>query len=184
MNLDRAQTLVLNADYKPLSILPLSTWSWQDTITSILLDKVNVVHEYDDVVIRSASLSLKLPSVIALKHYVKTKHTPKFTRYNIFARDNFTCQYCDTKHSTPDLTFDHVIPKSKGGRTEWTNIVTSCRPCNWKKADYSCRDANMHPINKPTVPTNKQLSKTIHGRKYKSLHKTWLDYVYWDTDLV
>ena len=85
--------LVLNADFRPLSYYPLSLWSWQDTIKAVFLDRVNIVSEYDRVV-RSPSFEFRLPSVVSLKTYVKPSRTPAFTRFNVFLRDRFTCQYC------------------------------------------------------------------------------------------
>ena len=83
-------TLVLNADYQPLSYYPLSVWSWQDAIKAVFLKRVNIVAEYDEKV-NSPNLSIKLPSVIALKEYIRSKREPAFTRFNVFLRDDFTC---------------------------------------------------------------------------------------------
>jgi 5-methylcytosine-specific restriction endonuclease McrA len=81
---------------------------------------------------------MKLPSIIALKDYVPHNHIPAFTRFNVFLRDDFTCQYCyDKKFSTKELTFDHLIPRSKGGLTNWENVVTACSHCNWTKGSKS-----------------------------------------------
>ena len=85
--------LVLNADYQPLSYFPLSTWSWKDALKAVFLERVNVVSEYDQLV-RSPSVKLKLPSVVSLKDYVPLPDNVAFTRFNVFLRDKFTCQYC------------------------------------------------------------------------------------------
>ena len=87
------QTLVLNADYRPLSYHPLSLWSWKDAMSALLLDRVNLVESYDRVV-RSPSVEFRVPSVVALKRYITFNGRPAFTRYNIYLRDDFTCQYC------------------------------------------------------------------------------------------
>src|SRR3978361_2319444 len=122
--------LVLNADYRPLSYYPLSLWSWQDTIKAVFLERVVILEEYDRVV-RSAAFEMRLPSVVSLKTYIKPARNPAFTRFNVFLRDAFECQYCgDPK----DLTFDHVIPRSRGGRTTWEHVVTACRPCKLTKS--------------------------------------------------
>ena len=113
--------LVLNADFRPLSYFPLSLWSWQDVVKAVFLDRVNILSEYDHVV-RSPSFEMKLPSVIALKEFVPQSRRPAFTRFNVFLRDRFSCQYCDTRFPTQELTFDHVIPRSRGGRTSWSNL--------------------------------------------------------------
>src|SRR6202011_1324886 len=110
--------LVLNADFRPLSYFPLSLWSWQDAIKAVFMDRVSVLSEYE-VEVRSPSVTMRLPSVIALKDYIPSARRPAFTRFNVFLRDAFHCQYCGDRRPTPDLTFDHVIPRSRGGRTTW-----------------------------------------------------------------
>ena len=117
---------MLNADYRPLSYFPLSLWTWQDAIKAVFLDRVNIVSEYDRIV-RSPSFEMRLPSVVSLKTYVKPARYPAFTRFNVFLRDRFMCQYCGAKD---DLTFDHVVPRSRGGQTTWDNVVAACAPCN------------------------------------------------------
>ena len=96
--------LVLNADYRPLSYLPLSLWPWQEAIKAAFLDRVIVISEYDTVV-RSPSTEFRIPSVVVLKDYVKPARQAAFTRFNLFLRDEFTCQYCGARG---DMTFDHV----------------------------------------------------------------------------
>ena len=127
--------LILNADYQPISYFPLSLWSWQDSIKAVFLDRVNIIAEYESEV-RSSSFSMKIPSVIALKKYIPISKKPPFTRFNLFLRDNFTCQYCGDIFNSNELTFDHVIPKSKGGETKWENVVAACAKCNLKKVIY------------------------------------------------
>ena len=124
--------LVLNADFRPLSYFPLSLWSWQESIKAVFLDRVNIVSQYDRVV-RSPSFEMKLPSVIALKEFVPLNRRPAFTRFNVFLRDRFSCQYCGRCCPTHELTFDHVVPRSRGGRTTWSNVVTACQSCNLLK---------------------------------------------------
>ncbi len=90
------------------------------------------------------------PSVVSLKSYVKPSRTPAFTRFNVFLRDRFTCQYCGDHD---DLTFDHVIPRSKGGHTTWDNVVTACSPCNLLKGGHLPHEVQMYPAHKPVRPT-------------------------------
>ncbi|HHG89625.1 MAG TPA: HNH endonuclease, partial [Devosia sp.] len=104
-------TLVLNADFRPLSYYPLSLWSWQDAVKAVCLDRVNVISRYD-VVVHSPSMEIELPSVVSLRDYIRPSANPAFTRFNVFLRDRFCCQYCG---SPDELTFDHLIPRSRGG---------------------------------------------------------------------
>jgi len=123
--------LVLNADFRPLSYYPLSLWCWQDAIKAVFLDRVNIVANYEKAV-RSPSFEMLLPSVVSLKTYVKPSTNPAFTRFNVFLRDRFACQYCG---ANDDLTFDHLVPRSRGGQTTWMNVVAACSPCmccNWR----------------------------------------------------
>src|ERR1700744_1640517 len=106
-NLESCPALVLNADFRPLSYYPLSLWSWQDTVKAGFLDRVNIIALYDRVV-HSPTVQMQLPPVIALKDYVQADRPPAFTRFNVFLRDTFQCQYCGRKRSTQELTFDHL----------------------------------------------------------------------------
>jgi 5-methylcytosine-specific restriction endonuclease McrA len=174
-----APALVLNADFRPLSYYPLSLWPWQEVIKAVFLERVEVVSTYDQVV-RSPSFEMLLPSVVALKQYVVQDRPPAFTRFNLFLRDAFSCQYC---RSTDELTFDHVIPRSRGGRTTWENIVTACAPCNLVKGGRTPKEAGMTPLRRPVRPNMFELQE--HGRRFppNHLHESWLDFLYWDVEL-
>jgi len=171
--------LVLNADYRPLSYYPLSLWSWQDAIKAVFLERVNIVAEYDHIV-SSPSFSMRVPSVICLKDYVKPPRYPAFTRFNVFLRDRFECQYCGSQH---DLTFDHVTPRCHGGETTWENVVAACSPCNLRKGGMMPAVAHMWPRQKPVMPTVQDLHN--NGRLFppNHLHDSWLDFLYWDVEL-
>ena len=171
--------LVLNADFRPLSYFPLSLWSWQDAVKAVVMDRVNILSEYDTFV-RSPTTELRLPSVVSLKTYVKPSRHPAFTRFNVFLRDRFECQYCG---ATDDLTFDHLIPRSRGGQTEWTNIVTACSPCNLKKGGKMPKAAGMMPRQMPFQPSVHNLQE--NGRMFPPnyLHESWMDFLYWDVEL-
>ncbi|HQQ09725.1 MAG TPA: HNH endonuclease, partial [Novosphingobium sp.] len=110
-SLSDCPALVLNADYTPLSYYPLSLWPWQTAIKAVFLERVDIVASYAREV-HSPSWSMPIPSVIALRQYVKPNEFPAFTRFNLFLRDRFTCQYCGSPHQ---LTFDHVTPRRLGG---------------------------------------------------------------------
>jgi 5-methylcytosine-specific restriction endonuclease McrA len=174
--------LVLNADFRPLSYFPLSLWSWQETVKAVFLDRVNILSEYDTT-IRSPSFEMKLPSVIALKDYVHTSRRPAFTRFNVFLRDAFSCQYCGDQFPTHELTFDHVIPRSRGGRTSWDNVVTACSCCNLRKGSHLPREIRMFPLEPAQEPSTHFLQE--RGRRFPPnfLHESWRDFLYWDSEL-
>lgn len=176
---DGCPALVLNADYRPLSYFPLSLWSWQDAVKAVFLDRVNIVSNYDRVV-RSPSFEMELPSVVSLKDYVRPSRHPAFTRFNVFLRDRFSCQYCGAKD---DLTFDHLVPRSRGGLTTWENVITACSPCNLRKGSRMATECEMHPAQIPYRPTVPDLHNK--GRQFPPnfLHESWLDFLYWDTEL-
>lgn len=175
--------LVLNADCRPLSYYPLSLWSWQDAVKAMVLDRVNVLSHYDRAA-RSASAEIRLPSVISLKEYIRGSRSPAFTRFNVFLRDRFSCQYCGQRFAAHDLTFDHVIPRSRGGRSTWDNVVTACSSCNLRKADrMPTRSNGFMPLNTPSPPSTHQLLDAGRGFPPNHLHHSWNDYLYWDTEL-
>ena len=179
MPLESCPALVLNADYQPLSYYPLSLWSWQDAIKAVFLSRVNIVSEYDREV-HSPGFSMRVPSVVSLKNYVKPALYPAFTRFNLFLRDNFSCQYCG---SGRDLTFDHVTPRSLGGMTTWGNVTTACAACNIRKGGRLPRECRMHPDVKPYRPTNRQLNSNGRSFPPNYLHDSWRDFLYWDSEL-
>ena len=171
--------LVLNADYRPLSYYPLSLWPWQDAVKAVFLDRVDTLAEYDHVV-RSQRMEIRVPSVVVLREFVKPRKRVAFTRFNLFLRDEFSCQYCGARH---DLTFDHVLPRKLGGVTSWENVVAACAPCNLRKGSKTLREAGMKLRNRPMRPQSEQLRNL--GRRFppNHLHDSWLDYLYWDTEL-
>jgi 5-methylcytosine-specific restriction endonuclease McrA len=174
--------LVLNADFRPLSYFPLSLWPWQEAVKAVFLDRVNILSEYDREV-RSPSFAMRLPSVIALKTYIPLARRPAFTRFNVFLRDRFVCQYCGGPRPASELTFDHVVPRSRGGITTWDNVVTACCECNLRKGNKLPVESGLHPRRKPIEPTNFQLQENGRGFPPNFLHDSWRDFLYWDTEL-
>ena len=182
-SLEQCPALILNADYRPLSYFPLSIWPWQDAVKAIFRGSVTVISEYERVV-HSPNMEMKLPSVLALNEYVHMERKPAFTRFNVFLRDEWKCQYCGNDFKTHELTFDHVIPRSRGGRTEWENIVAACRGCNTVKGSKMPHEVGMYPMREPVQPSVHELLE--HGRQFPPnfLHESWGDFLYWDTELV
>ena len=171
--------LVLNADYTPLSYYPLSLWPWETAVKAVFLERVGIVAQYERKV-HSPSFEMSLPSVIALRQYVRPSEYPAFTRFNLFLRDRFSCQYCGDPR---ELTFDHVVPRAHGARTTWGNVATPCAPCNLRKGGRTPREARMYLRRHPFRPTSWQLQE--HGRSFPPnyLHDSWRDYLYWDVVL-
>jgi len=171
--------LVLNADYRPLSYYPLSLWPWQEAVKAVWLERVNIVAEYDEFV-HSPSTIIRIPSVVVLKDYVKPQKRVAFTRFNLFLRDEFRCQYCGDRG---DLTFDHVVPRARGGVTSWENVVAACSRCNLKKGSKSLRQSGLALRKPPRQPGSEELRNM--GRRFPPnyLHETWFDFLYWDSEL-
>ena len=154
------QTLLLNATYEPLKVV-----HWQKAVTLWCQGKVEVISSYDREV-RSPSFSFKLPSVIRLLRYIKIKRNidyVPFSRANIYARDDHSCQYCGDVFPTSDLTFDHVVPVAQGGRKDWENIVTCCVSCNRRKGGRTPAEAGMHLIRVPK--TARKGTRHSHHRR-------------------
>jgi 5-methylcytosine-specific restriction endonuclease McrA len=177
----RYPALVLNADYTPLSYVPLSLWSWQDTVRAVYRGAVTVLSTYD-IDIRSPSTSMALPSVIVLNKYVGRtgRGKPCFTRRNVFLRDRFTCQYCNTRLAMKELTYDHVVPRACGGATSWENIVTACSKCNLRKGSRElchCPD-DLRLRTKPQQPTWGQLQQNARHFPPRDMHPDWEDYLF------
>lgn len=144
-----ARTLLLNSTYEPLLII-----SWQRATTMLYLGKVEVLKSYDSW-LRSVSMKIRTPAVVRLTHFVR-RHRVRiaFSRRNVFLRDGHRCQYCDVLLPAHELTADHVIPRSKGGKTTWDNVVAACAPCNRKKGGRTPSQARMKLPKKPARPSS------------------------------
>jgi 5-methylcytosine-specific restriction endonuclease McrA len=138
----------------------------------------------DDDWVRTATSEIQVPRVIRLLSYEKMpKHTVKFNRRNIFARDNNQCQYCGKKFPTAELSLDHVVPRSQGGTSTWENVVCACVACNVRKGGRTPKQAHLSLIRKPEKPKRSPLlSMKLTHRKYQSW-KTFLDNAYWSVEL-
>lgn len=172
------QTLVLNASYEPLKVV-----DWQRAITLWCRGKVEVVATYDREV-RSVSMSFRLPSVVRLLRFVRvrqTRDTVPFTRANIYARDGYGCQYCGETFRAQDLTFDHVVPASKGGTRGWENIATACVECNARKGPRTPEEAGMRLLRQPRKPTPTLMLRAVIGVRHAP--ESWRDYLYWNVEL-
>jgi len=138
----------------------------------------------EDEYIRTVHFEIQVPRVIRLLAFDRLPKTKvKFNRRNIFARDSNKCQYCGKKFPTSELSLDHVVPRSRGGRASWENIVCACVRCNVRKGGRTPAEANMRLIHEPVRPkTSPSLSLKLTNGKYQSW-RTFLDHAYWTVEL-
>ena len=155
---DNCPALVLNADFRPLSYFPLSLWSWQDTVKAVFLDRVNIISHYD-VRVRSPSFEMRLPSVISLKEYVPRRAIRPSPGSTCFCATASSASIAASPIPSHDLTFDHLVPRSRGGRTTWDNVVTACGSCNLLKGNRLPRESGMYPRHRPVQPTTHMLQR-------------------------
>ena len=164
-------TLLLSTSFEPVKVI-----SWKKAVTLVFLEKVEVLEFYDRI-IRSPSVEFTLPAVVKLlKTVPRRPHRIKFSRQNLFFRDNFTCQYCKRPYPSHQLTYDHVIPRSRGGKTTWTNIVTSCITCNLRKGNR-LPQGPLRLQRKPEEP--RWLPSLTLAIRKESAPRVWQDYLAW-----
>lgn len=179
---ENSPALVLNADYSPLSFMPLSLWGWQDTLRAVFSGRAVIISTYSNLYVRSVSEVFPIPSVIALKQYHKMPNdkAPQLSRRNVYLRDGFRCQYCMEKFAVDKLSLDHVVPRSKGGKLTWLNTVTSCCACNFKKATTMPEDLpsiGMRLRSSPREPSYHELQSKSKQFKKVQIHPDWSDYI-------
>lgn len=166
-------TLVLNGDYVPVSMLPLSTWSWRESVHAVFNDRVTVVEEYDTLC-HSPSVAFAVPSVVALREYVKRRTHPSISRHNLITlRDKSACCYCGGKFPMHMLTMDHVVPRCHGGKTRWGNLVSSCLICNQKKGGRNPKEAMMPLLWRPWEPSPDELARQDYFLSRRQYHESW-----------
>lgn len=165
------RSLVLNSSYQPVKMI-----CWQKALILWFQGKVEIL-EYHAFQVRSSQESFRLPSVMRLKRYVSPRRPTrlKFSRENVYLRDNYTCQYCGTRFHPKDLTLDHVVPASKLGRKDWTNMVTACQKCNHRKGNRTPIGAGMPLLCEPRIPT--WLPATEPAFNVGEVPETWLAYL-------
>lgn len=160
------KVLILNADYRAISICTVPK-----AFLLVYLNKAELVAENPKDKIRTISKNYPLPSIIRLNSYVSVPfRNVVMTRQNIFKRDNNTCVYCGKQS---DLTLDHVMPKSRGGKTHWENLVTACKRCNSEKGSYTPEEAKMPLKVKPFKPTFLMFVRDCSG----NLEENWLPFL-------
>lgn len=143
------KVLLLDQSFAPVKVV-----NWQKALCLVFLEKAEVVSINENFSVRSATASHPVPSIIRLVNKAKIKPSKiRFSRLNIYKRDNFKCQYCGNFFNVKELTLDHVVPRSKGGKTSWINVTSSCYPCNSKKRDKTPQQANMRLLTQPKYPS-------------------------------
>ena len=171
-----ARTLLLSQGYEPIRVI-----SWQRAIALLTLGKVEVIEEYD-AELRAVSLVIKAPAVVRLLcKFRRHKKPVKFSRVNLAARDRYRCQYCVRRCTLDELTFDHVLPRSRGGGTTWENIVSACVACNSRKANRTPTEAGMALHSVPVRPL--WMSAVTITVSTHSVPDAWRDYLYWTGEL-
>jgi len=172
-----SEVLVLDQGYQPHRIV-----SWQRAVTMLFAGKVEVVEEYEED-IRSVSLTIKMPAVVRLLRNMAGRNMAvRFSRINVLSRDGFRCQYCGRRLPPPELSFDHVMPRSRGGRTAWDNITTCCYPCNKRKGDRTPEEAGMRLRSRPRRP--RSLPFLTMRFRTTSVPDAWRSWCYWQGALV
>ena len=172
------RTLVLTPWYFPHKVV-----SWQTAVTMMYLGKVDVLVSYSEE-LRSPSTTIKTPAVLRLKKKVITvKRGVRFSRLNVYTRDNFTCMYCATRLPASELTFDHVLPRDRGGLTTWENVVCSCVPCNTRKGNRLPHEAHMTLIRKPKRPKWRPFVQVTFTTQQHESWRHFVDLAYWNVEL-
>lgn len=168
-----ADVLLLNADAQPVSYLPLSTVPWKEAVSYMWNNKADVVEYYEDWSVRSVNWETKVPAVIMLRDFVKQKTAVGFSRTNVYLRDQYKCQYCGCGVTRTTATLDHVVPLSRGGKTNFENIVTACHSCNSRKADRSF----MKPAYAPYKPGYWELVRKRKQLPFDLKHPSWSNWI-------
>ena len=161
---------------------------WQEAMSLLVSGRVEIVEEYDDRFVHSITVTFNMPSVVRFINGLRfRKSKVKFSRQNVYARDKGRCQYCSKKMPRHKSTFDHVIPRCKGGKTTWENIVISCLKCNQKKGGRTPNEARMRPLAVPVRPKYLSDVNKITLTRDKDVPPSWKNYVrdarYWNVEL-
>ena len=171
-NSTMSDTLLLNTSGQPISQFPVSVIDWRRAVKLYFQDRITVLNWYEDWEVHSPTTIMKVPATIMTKKYHNVKKAVRFSRFNVHMRDSFTCQYCGTSETFKELTMDHVLPRSQGGKTCWTNIVSACKTCNRDKGSEL-----WSPRRTPYEPSTYQLAALRSRFPFQVKHQSWLDYI-------
>lgn len=179
------ETLVLDANYRPITIFPFGK-----AIRKVMSERAEVLERFTDEEIgREWKGAMECPSVIRLLHFVQKprKHNiyQRLTRQNVLIRDNYCCQYCGCHLNIKTLSWDHIVPRDKGGKSTWTNLVSACQHCNVKKGNKSLQESGLHLKKKPVAPLKimgvDEFSFFSSLKNFPS--ERWKSYLYFNTEL-
>jgi len=165
--------LILNGDISPVSLLPLSTIPWEESIKYLVNNRATVLEWHENWVVHSERWSTKVPAVMILKEYHRNKTVVRFSKQNVFLRDSYECQYCGVSVTPNSATMDHVIPTCAGGRTAWDNCCCSCGKCNSAKGN----DTRIKPNVAPYKPTYYDLAEKKRKLGWDIAHPSWVEYI-------
>jgi hypothetical protein len=168
-----SSTLILNADGNPVSVIPLSIIAWEESIRYLVSDKATVLEWHEHWIVHSEKWSTPVPAVMILKEFQKKKHTVRFSKQNVFLRDNYVCQYCFEAVNRKIATLDHVLPVSLGGNTSFENCVCACSFCNSAKGN----NGKIVPKCKPYKPSYFQLVDKRKKLGWDLAYPVWNNYL-------
>jgi len=176
-------TLVLSHAYEPIACV-----GWERAICLIWAGKVEVVEEYEDRKVRSVTLEFRVPSIIRfLRSLRRPRPTVKFSREHLLARDRSACQYCGRRVTRSEATYDHVVPRSRGGPTRWENVVIACVPCNQRKGGRTPEEAGMRlrsvPARPSSLPGTLRITFLLDDAAPPGWKRFVRDFQYWQGEL-
>lgn len=166
-------TLVINADGQPVSYIPLSAVQWKEAVLYMYHDKCTVMDWYDNWMVRSPSWETRVPAVIMLRDFLRRAKEVRFSKNNVYLRDQYHCCYCGCDVTKKTATLDHVVPLSRGGKTHWENIVTACGPCNAAKGN----SMTPRPMYKPYKPGYYELVRKRKQLPFEVRHPSWYNWL-------
>ena len=171
------RVLLLDVNHEPIEII-----GWRKAMEYLIRGRAEIVEEYEDenARVRTVSTTFTIPSVLKMLKRFKRSRGARFSRHNVFVRDEFKCQYCGKGCTSKNLTIDHVHPQCKGGPSTWENVALACLPCNQRKGDRTLAECGMKLVKTPVKPN----WKTHLVIQLKSQDPAvWVDYLYWHSEL-
>lgn len=177
---EHRETLILNADMQPMSLLPIETIDWRKAVSGVFKGAFSIVHEYEDWEVHSPTMTMRVPAVVMLNQFEKHRRVATWKKENLWLRDRYTCQYCLQVFPSSELTRDHVVPHTFGGKASWDNMVAACHPCNNRRG----HNVAIQPARKPYKPTYYELVELRKQYPVYVPHESWMFYLMWPEENV